>query len=139
MSSRANLPDTILPEEILPEEDLFRGVLRSVEHAFNVETGRPSSAVFKDPGGCSVDRDGGRDTHVILDSLSQNIRKEIIGAAVVNAGICLDAEICLIPKPSRKNSYHALMCGDPETKILKPAQFAVIGYSLKWIPLPNVS
>lgn len=46
------------------------------------ENGRPSSALFKDSKGVSVDRDGNRSEHEIINALSENVNHESLKVVV---------------------------------------------------------
>lgn len=90
-----------------------------------MKEGRPSSALFKDSKGVSVDRDGGREIgDIIIDeerlhSLHTNelsdeeIRErgeELKAIIQLTSSQCDSVAVCVIPDPiSGENEYHALL------------------------------
>lgn len=90
-----------------------------------MKDGRPSSALFKDSKGVSVDRDGGRGLdEIIMDEerLHALYNKGLTEAEIKEKGEelkaiialtreqCDSVEVCVIPDPiSGENEYHALL------------------------------
>lgn len=93
------------PEEpVTEDEDLFRAVHPT---QWKEEDGRPSSACFKQTGGPSVDRDGGRDVAEIISALD-NIMGSEYGIAEIDASFCIsELDVHVEPEPIEQNRYHA--------------------------------
>lgn len=87
--------------EIADTEILCRGVQNKPSHVR--EDGSFTSAVFKDPGGASVNRDGDREINGVIDRMK--IQYDFVCS--VSYTDCLNCGTYPIAKPSRKNRYHA--------------------------------
>ena len=99
----------MLPAEIDDEEILFRGVTTK-PHMWKENANRPTSAIFKDSRGNSVDRDGGRDDNAASKSLRDWLAaKDIELRAIVkiSAETCRAYDTKPIAKPEPDNPYHA--------------------------------
>ena len=99
----------MLPSEIGEDEILFRGVTTKPD-MWKAGANRPTSAIFKDSGGASVDRDGGRNDNDAANSLCDWLAaKDIQLRAVVkiSAGVCRRIETELLARPLEDNPYHA--------------------------------
>ena len=70
------------------------------------EKGRPTSALFKQDNGVSVDRDGDRDEKIIIKTFKERFDKRFKGLVKVKANVCIDNNIAIIPETS-SNIYHA--------------------------------
>lgn len=70
------------------------------------EKGRPTSALFKQDNGVSVDRDGCRDEKMIIETFRNRFDKRFKGLVKVRADICIDNNMAVIPETS-SNIYHA--------------------------------
>lgn len=92
-------------------ELLYRAVPNKPSHWITAED-RPSTAIFKDKRGVSVDRDGGRPENAIVRLFEQ--RKPGFGLVAVTGQECVDCEA--YPKPDRleDNEYHALILRSKE-------------------------
>jgi len=92
---------------IMDDEVLYRAVLKTIPNGFI--NGRPTAALFMDPKGVSVDRDGARSENVIIDSFKYRFRKNsiFIAAVKISAGEC--RLIRTYPKAigNTNNKYHA--------------------------------
>ncbi len=86
-------------------EQLYRAVKRSQPSVVDAN-GRPTSALFKQDDGVSVDRDGERDEPIIVESFQNRLGKRLNGLVKVSAGVCLNNDMAVIPEPSH-NEYHA--------------------------------
>lgn len=103
-------------------EKLHRYVITNPDYWKTAE-GRPSSAVFKDSNGVSVDRDGGRNDDEIITTFKNRFGQENIRAIVcVNAGYCIDIGAHLVYSPEPDNVYHSLILESPERITLKPSK-----------------
>ena len=103
----------MLNSKIEDEECLYRGVIVHPNY-WDIEKDRPSSAIFKDSKGVSVDRDGGREEQVAIKAL---ITKLSLKAVVkIHALKCRELNAFLIPKAEPDNIYHAEI-HDSENKI----------------------
>ena len=99
----------LLPNEIGDDEDLFRGVIAN-PNMWNEKEGRPTSAIFKDSNGVSVDRDGGRNDTDSVNYLCERLKKkgtELRAVVKISAGVCRSCETLPLAKPCRNNPYHA--------------------------------
>lgn len=90
-----------------------------------MKDGRPSSALFKDSKGVSVDRDAGREIHDIISDeerlhslytkgLSEEEIKErgeeLKAIIQLTDSQCDSVEVCVVPDPiNGENEYHALL------------------------------
>ena len=70
------------------------------------EKGRPTSALFKQDNGVSVDRDGCRDEEVIIKTFKNHFKRRFKGLVKVGANICIDNNMAVIPETS-SNIYYA--------------------------------
>lgn len=104
---------SFIPEtEIQDNETLYRAIHPSF---WNYEEDRPTSALFKDRKGVSVDRDGNRDESQALNFLL-NSRKNF-GAGNLNAGQTRNIGTYLKPDKIPENDFHTLIL-ESESKIL---------------------
>jgi len=99
-------------EELIGDaEKLYRGVIRNPN--FWIEADNfPSTAIFKDSKGVSVDRDGGRDDCAIVKNMC--LIKDFRALAMVTAKQCRDSETHPIPKKIPKNPFHAEIHDSPD-------------------------
>ena len=84
---------------------LYRVIKRSQPDSMD-EEGRPTSALFKQENGVSVDRDGKRNEEAIIETFRERFDKRFKGLVKVGADICIDNDITVIPETS-SNIYHA--------------------------------
>lgn len=102
---------TFIPNsEIEDEETLYRAIHPSF---WKEEEGRPTSALFKDSKGVSVDRDGEREEKEIASSILST--RDEFGLAKLNAGEARNLGTYLKPDSQPDNKYHALILSS-ETK-----------------------
>lgn len=87
------------------DETLYRIVKRSQPDTID-ENGHPTSALFKQDDGVSVDRDGDREINDIIDTFKNRFNKRFKGLVELQADVCLKNNIAVIPKPT-ENIYHA--------------------------------
>lgn len=84
------------------------------------EFNRPSSAVFKDERGVSVDRDGGRNKQQVIIDFDKRMPKR--GIVSILTKICREIGTNPIAKPEKDNIYHAEIHdndGTPKIKLSK--------------------
>ena len=86
-------------------EVLYRMIKRSQPDAMD-EDGHPTSALFKQENGVSVDRDGGREEEEIIKKFKDRFDKRFKGLVRVGAEVCIDNNMAVIPETSN-NIYHA--------------------------------
>jgi hypothetical protein len=87
---------------ITEDEDLYRAI-----HPHHWSGDRPSSACFKQTGGPSVDRDGGRDEEEIFSAIDDRQGTDY-GIGELSADFCLsETEVHIEPEPLDDNKYHA--------------------------------
>lgn len=104
---------SFIPEsEIQDNEILYRAIHPSF---WNYEEDRPTSALFKDRKGVSVDRDGNRNENEVINFLL-NSRKNF-GAGKLNAGQTRNIGTYLKPDKIPDNDFHALIL-ESDTRIL---------------------
>lgn len=94
-----------MEETVQRNELLYRVIKRSQPDSMD-EAGRPTSALFKQEDGVSVDRDGERDEEIIINTFKDRFNKRFKGLVKVGADICIDNNIAVIPETS-SNIYHA--------------------------------
>lgn len=109
----------MLSEDILDEERLFRAVPNLPDY-WKPDQQKYSSAVFKDSGGASVDRDGRRATKDIVDLFAE--RKPGYGLVSILAQQCRECNAHPVAKPieateeTEANEHHAEIHDSP-TKV----------------------
>ena len=91
-------------------EMLYRAVKRSQPDTIN-EDGSPTSALFKQDNGVSVDRDGGRTEDEIVETFESRFTTRFKGLFRVGANVCLDHSMAVIPA-DKANEYHAEIFDD---------------------------
>lgn len=94
-----------MEETVQRNELLYRVIKRSQPDSMD-ENGRPTSALFKQDNGVSVDRDGDRGEEVIIKTFKNRFDKRFKGLVKVGANICIDHNMAVIPETS-SNIYHA--------------------------------
>ena len=97
----------MLSEEIQRNENLYRAIKRSNSNWLD-DNNLPTSAIFKDDNGVSVDRDGNRDENDIIGFM-QNISfpRRVKGIVRVSAEECFTVGANAEPAPTERNPYHA--------------------------------
>ena len=92
----------LIPQEIADDEYLYRGVVAPL---WDVTHNRPSSAVFKDSKGASVDRDAlFRDSKTCVGALLNN--KPFVAVCRVKESSVKEIEAVTKYKPIPENIYH---------------------------------
>ena len=94
-----------MEETVQRNEMLYRVIKRSQPDTIDND-GRPTSALFKQENGVSVDRDGERDEQDIIGTFKDRFGKRYKGLVRVGADICIDNNMAVIPETS-SNIYHA--------------------------------
>lgn len=94
-----------MEEKVQRNELLYRGIKRSQPDTID-EKGRPTSALFKQDDGVSVDRDGDRSEEVIIKTFKERFDRRFKGLVKVGANVCIDNNMAVIPETSY-NEYHA--------------------------------
>lgn len=93
-----------IPDEIADDEYLYRGV---TANCYSSEHKRASSAAFKDSGGMSVDRDGGRDCDTCVSRLCSS-GKSFVAVARFKASVPRKVGNLVLYKPiANINPYHS--------------------------------
>lgn len=93
-------------EETVQRNELLYRVIKRTQPDSMDENGRPTSALFKQDNGVSVDRDGDRGEEVIIKTFKNRFDKRFKGLVKVGANICIDHNMAVIPETS-SNIYHA--------------------------------
>ncbi|MBQ7168566.1 MAG: hypothetical protein IJR63_01520 [Synergistaceae bacterium] len=97
----------MLSNDIQNHERLYRAVKRSKSYWLDSQN-RPTSAMFKDVNGVSVDRDGGREEPEIVRFMCEvSLPKRVKGIASLSVSECLETGADVAPAPSKVNPYHA--------------------------------
>src|SRR5690606_21704095 len=91
-----------LNDEILGEELLFRGI---IESNWDFEHNRPSSAIFKDSKGVSVDRSANREEEVCVKFL--NSKRKFFTTCSIKTKIVRDNNAVALYKKIPDNIYHS--------------------------------
>ena len=94
-----------MEETVQRNELLYRVIKRSQPDSMD-EKGRPTSALFKQDNGVSVDRDGGRNEEVIIKMFRERFDRRFKGLVKIGANVCIDNSMAVIPETSI-NIYHA--------------------------------
>lgn len=94
-----------MEETVQRNELLYRVIKRSQPDSMD-KNGRPTSALFKQDDGVSVDRDGGRNEEVIIKTFRERFDRRFKGLVKVGAKVCIDNNMAVIPETSF-NVYHA--------------------------------
>ena len=94
-----------MEETVQENELLYRMIKRSQPDSMD-EKGRPTSALFKQDDGVSVDRDGERTEEVVIKAFKDRFEKRFKGLVRVGADVCLDNNMAVIPETTF-NMYHA--------------------------------
>lgn len=94
-----------MEETVQKNELLYRVIKRSQPDSMD-EKGRPTSALFKQENGVSVDRDGERNEVAIIETFKGRFDKRFKGLVKVGADICIENDMAVIPETSL-NIYHA--------------------------------
>ncbi len=94
-----------MEETVQRDEMLYRVIKRSQPDTIDGK-GNPTSALFKQEDGVSVDRDGDRDESVIVGTFQDRFQERFKGLAKVQASICIDNDMAVIPE-TKSNIYHA--------------------------------
>jgi len=89
-------------------ESLLRGVNKN-PNFWNDEKQRPSSAIFKDSKGISVNRTGENKKYYTesLEILKHNLGDNIKTVAEINVSYCINLELYLKYLPTDDNIYHS--------------------------------
>ena len=116
-----NLSTTsMLSTEISDGEKLFRAI-KKIPDWWNFETNKPTSAVFKDKNGVSVDRQGGRTEEQATNYLKRKLSPL---RAVINIVTkkCRETGTFPIYCPSKKDKFHSEIHGSPNNKYISPSK-----------------
>lgn len=108
-------------------ELLYRVVRKTYPEAFI--NGKPTAALFMDPGGASVERDGGRsdDEIIAISKFRFGRRDDYENVVKITAGECREVNTYPNPVNNRKNKFHAEIHDSEdvvEIELLKAMQLA---------------
>lgn len=111
-----------MEQTILPEEKLYRNVIDGNPNVWDDEHQRPSSAIFKDSRGVSVDRDGKRSQQDIIQTIIERFssKKGTYAIVYLSAEECREENVCPEADPIKDNEYHALIIDSPGNIRLDP-------------------
>lgn len=107
-------------------EKLYRVVKRSQPDTID-EHGNPTSALFKQDDGVSVDRDGGRLESEIIDRFKEYFGQRFKGLVRVGADVCLDNDMAVIPD----HGYHAEIFDDCQKTPLSQLKALILADSCR--------
>ena len=93
-----------MEETVQKNELLYRVIKRSQPDSID-ENGKPTSALFKQNDGVSVDRDGEREEEEIINTFKNRFNTRVKGLVRVGANIYIDNFMAVIPERS-SNIYH---------------------------------
>ena len=97
----------MLHNEVQSNENLYRAVKRSKPECLD-DNKVPTSALFKDANGVSVDRDGEREEkEILLFMINGELYPRVKGIVKLSAGKCFEAGTEIKAAPSKNNPYHA--------------------------------
>lgn len=93
------------PNYIDDDEILYRFNRKSYPDTWL--NGRPTAALFIDPKGLSIERDGGRIEEEIVKKSKERFRRDpLSGIAKIFARICREINTCPKAIGNRRNKYH---------------------------------
>lgn len=95
-------------QEVDNDEVLHRGIPL---HPHLLKDGKPTSAVFKDRAGLSVDVCAGRTDSAIKEQLLI-VNPEFAGELRVSAALCKEKRCAVVHDPVNGNDFHALILGE---------------------------
>ena len=104
-----------LSDTIDKSEKLYRVVKRSTPNCLT-SSRKATPALFKDPNGVSVDRDGGRPEEESVQFMKDffGARAKAIGKVTADLCFIMQAEVSYDPKPN--NPFHTLVWLDKENE-----------------------
>lgn len=97
------------------DETLYRMIKRSWPDTMG--NGRPTSALFKDENGVSVDRDGGRSEKEVEGAFRARFKRSFKGLVSVGADVCLDNAMAVIPETEYSKFHAAIYDDDRKTPL----------------------
>ena len=104
----------LLSEDIQDNEQLYRAIKRSKPDWLDGKN-IPTSAMFKDENGVSVDRDGGRNEADVIDFMKNGkLFPRVKGIARISANDCFSCGADVKADPSKDNPYRANIFLDAE-------------------------
>lgn len=113
-----------MDKDVARSETLYRVVKRSQPDSMSAD-GHPTSALFKQEGGVSVDRDGGRAEEEVICTFKERFTKRFKGLVCVGADICIDHCMAVIPETT-SNEFHAEIFDNFEKKPLSPLNALIL-------------
>lgn len=96
----------MLEENIDENEYLYRGVIKNPDF-WKINEGKPSSAIFKDSNGVSVDRSGVRDEDKVVSNFNDRFQLKAIVKIQKKTCDSLDTYVKYDKIP--ENEYHSLI------------------------------
>lgn len=92
-------------DEFNDDEKLYRAVYpASRAKRLWQKNGKISSAAFKDPRGCSVERARKRINEDVIKSVKEKLEGCVVSVTVLK---CKEVDACVKYKPTKKNDYHS--------------------------------
>lgn len=92
----------MLKEHIDDSEYLYRRIILN-PNFWNFEKNQPTSAIFKDSNGVSVDRQGGRDENTIVQAF---VKFPLRAIAKIQTITCRNLQTYTVYKPLEENIFH---------------------------------
>lgn len=121
-----------MDKTVVGSETLYRVVKRSQPDTMD-EYGNPTSALFKDDNGVSVDRDGGRFEPEVIDRFRDFFGQRFKGLVRVGADVCIDNNMAVIPD----HGYHAEIFDDFRKTPLSQLKALILADSCKIVIFEN--
>lgn len=111
---------------------MYRVVKRSQPDTID-EHGKPTSALFKDDNGVSVDRDGERSEPEVVDRFKNFFGQRFKGLVRVGADVCIDNNMAVIPD----HGYHAEIFDDFQKTPLSQLKALILADSCRVVTFEN--
>lgn len=121
-----------LPDEISRDEKLYRVIKRS-KPEWLIDNNTVTPALFKDPEGISVDRDGGRDESDVILCIENSFGGRAKAIGRIDSKICFELGAKLKADPLDDNEYHALIFLDMNDENHRNVQALQLADSCKLI------
>lgn len=122
--------------EINDREILYRAIPQN-PNMWKAALNRPSSAVFKDSRGVSVDRDGDRSERQVIACFDKRMPGR--GIVSITAKICRDIGTNPMPKPEKDNLYHAEIHDNDGRIEIRRSKLKKLSSASKIVKHPNFS
>lgn len=123
-------------KEIGNPEQLYRAI-KPLKFLWNYKLNRPTSAIFHDKNGVSVDRLGDKSEDQLLADYSQRF-KEDSGVLRITAGKCREIQTHPVPKPSKSNVNHAEIHDSQSQVLIASEKRDLLARSVEIMKIPDI-